>query len=136
MCVYLALLYGLAYVFLRSEGLPSVGVQLFTLLFYAIAIAGLCCHRRREPLVSAKIPVEKREFRLVTMLFAVLLALALACSMFAANPIIHVAVALNLIIWTPLGLVLTLLALGNGFWERLGQTKRSFRDTSRKTTGK
>jgi hypothetical protein len=32
LCLYLALLYGVSYFVLRPEGLPSVGVQLLTLV--------------------------------------------------------------------------------------------------------
>jgi hypothetical protein len=79
LCVYLALLYGVGYVALRPEGRPSIGVQMFTFVFYGLAIGGLWLHRRREPLLpGAMVPVEKRELRLLTGLFAVLLALGLA----------------------------------------------------------
>jgi hypothetical protein len=118
LCVYLVFLYGVAYFVIHPEGLPSVAVQLFTFVFYALAIAGLRLHRRREPLTEA--PVEKRELRLVTLLFAVLLALALALSVLAPNPVFYPAIALNFVIWTLLGFGLTALALAKGVRESSG----------------
>lgn len=42
LCVYLAFLYGVGYVALRPEGLPSAAVQLFTFVFYAFICFPLC----------------------------------------------------------------------------------------------
>jgi len=47
LCVYLALLYGVTYFKLRPEGLPSIRVQLFTLMIYALVIFDLFLHRPR-----------------------------------------------------------------------------------------
>ena len=120
LCVYLALLYGVAYVALRPEGRPSIGVQLFTFVFYGLAITSLWLHRKREPLPDASAPPERRELRLVTLLFSVLLALGLALSVLGRSPIIYPPIALNFIIWTLLGFVLTALSLAKGFreWSR------------------
>ena len=117
LCVYLALLYGVTYVALRPGGLPSVAVQLFTFVFYGLAIAGLWLHSRREPLAEAGAPPEKRELRLVGNLFVVLLALALALSALVRNPVLYRPIGLNFVIWTPLGFVLTALALAKGVRE-------------------
>jgi hypothetical protein len=121
LCVYLALLYGVGYVALRPEGRPSVGVQLFTFVFYGLAIAGLWLHRKREPLLpGAGAPVEKRELRLVTGLFAVLLALGLALSALGRNALFFPPLALNFIIWTLMGFLLTALSLAKGIRESSG----------------
>jgi len=132
LCVYLALLYGVGYVALRPRGLPSVAVQLFTFVFYAFAVAGLWLHRKREPLAGATAPPEKRELRLVTILFVVLLALALALSMLGRSPVLFPAIALNFVIWTLLGFVLAALSLAKGVRESSGnaQTRHKIpRDT-------
>jgi hypothetical protein len=123
LCGYLALLYGVGYVALRPEGRPSIGVQLFTFVFYALAIAGLWLHRKREPLPDASAPPEERELRLVTGLFSVLLALGLALSVLGRSPVIYPPIALNFIIWTLLGFVLTALSLAKGVREWSGNTE-------------
>jgi hypothetical protein len=115
LCVYLAFLYGVGYVVLRPEGRPSVAVQLSTFVFYAFAVAGLRLLRRREPLAVA--PVEKRELRLVTKLFAVLLALALGISLIGRNPVLFPAIALNFVVWGLLGFVLAALSLAQAVRE-------------------
>ena len=119
LCVYLALLYGITYMFMRPEGLPSGPVQLLTFVFYALAIAGLCLHRRRQPLPGTTVQVEKRELTLVKRLFALVLALALVFSVFAGKPILYIPIVLNFGIWTPLGFLLTAVALVQGVRERI-----------------
>jgi hypothetical protein len=123
LCVYLALLYGVTYVALRPEGRPSVGVQLFTFVFYALAIAGIWLHHKREPLPDASAPPERRELRLVTVLFSVLLALALALSPFGRQPAFYPPTALNFVVWTLLGFVLTALSLAKGIREWSGKVE-------------
>jgi len=54
----------------------------------------------------------------VTILFAVLLALALALSMLAPNPAVLSAIALNFVIWTLLGFGVDGPALAKGFGSR------------------
>ena len=118
LCVYLALLYGVGYVALRPGARPSVGVQLFTFVFYALAIVGLWLHRRREPLLPGAVaPVEKRELRLLRVLFAVVLALGLALSPFRQNALLYPPLVLNFITWSLLGFFLTALSLAKGFRE-------------------
>jgi hypothetical protein len=120
LCAYLALLYGVAYVAIRPEGRPSVGVQLFTFVFYGLAIAGLWLHHRREPLLEGGAPVEKGELRLVTVLFAVLLAVGLGLSALRKSPGLYPPIAVNFVIWILLGFGLTTLSLVNGLREWLG----------------
>jgi hypothetical protein len=112
LCLYLAGLYGVMYFGLHPEARPPAAVQLFTFVFYALALAGLWLHRRREPLRDS--PVEKRELRLVTLLFGVLLALALALSLLAGSPVLYPAIIPNFIIWTLSGFALAALALAQG----------------------
>ena len=71
--IYLVLLYGVTYIFLRPQGLPSAPVQLLTFIFYALVIASLWLHRRREPMPGTAVQVETRESRLVKILFALIL---------------------------------------------------------------
>jgi hypothetical protein len=123
LCLYLAWLYGVAYVALRPEGLPSVSIQLFTFVFYGLAITGLWLHCKREPLDAPDAPVASRELKLVTILFVTLLAIALALSGLAHNSVLYPPVVLNFVIWTPLGFVLTALSLAKGIRESIGVAK-------------
>jgi hypothetical protein len=123
LCVYLALLYCVGYVAVRPAGRPSIGVQLFTFVFYGLAIGGLWFHRRREPLPEARALVEKRELRLITVLFAALLVLALVLSAFRGSPVLYLPIGLNFIIWTSMGFVLTALSLAKGVREFLGNAE-------------
>jgi hypothetical protein len=111
LCAYLLWLYGFTYFFLRPEGLPSAAVQLLTFVFYGVAIAGLWLHRRREPLDDNAAQVEKRELRLVGILFAVLLVLALALSPLSHNPVLLGIVVPNFVIWMVLGVLLPVASL-------------------------
>jgi hypothetical protein len=120
LCVYLLLLYGVTYNGLRPECLPSVPVQLFTFVFYAIVIAGLWLHRKREPLAEAKVPVEKREIRLILILFAVMLTLALIGSTVRESLAILIPISINFMAWGVLGFALTLFSIWRGLreWSR------------------
>ena len=113
------LLYGVTYPLLTPDGLPSVSLQLFTFVFYALAIAGLWLYRRRKPLSDNAVQVERRELKLVKILFALLLGLALALSPLAATPALFLPIGLSFVIWTPLGFLLTAAALANGVRERI-----------------
>lgn len=117
LCVYLILLYGITYVWLRPEGLPTLTLQLATLAFYIVPIAGLRLFRRREPLPEPTPAVDPTELRRVRMLFALVLGISLLLSLPALGSIVFVLVAANLIVWTPLGLVLTTFALRAGWRE-------------------
>jgi len=125
LCLYLMLLYGVTYPLLRPDGLPSVPVQLFTFIFYALAIAGIWLHRRREPLPGDAVQVDGRELRLVKILFVLLLGLALALSPVAGNPILFLPILPNFFIWTLLGFLLTAAALAKGVRERIAPSPDS-----------
>ena len=119
LCIYLILLYGVTYPFLRPDGLPSAPVQLLTFVFYTLAIAGLCLHRRREPLPDNMVEVDSRELKLIKILFALLLGLALGLSTLAGKPVLFLPVVLSFVIWTPLGFLLTAVALVKGVRQRI-----------------
>jgi len=119
LCMYLMLLYGVTYPLLRPEGLPSVPVQLFTFVFYALAIAGLWLSRQRKTLPDNAVQVDERELKLVKILFALLLGLALTFSPFAGTPALFLPIVLSFVIWTPLGFLLTTAALVKGARERI-----------------
>ncbi len=119
LCLYLVLLYVVTYVFLRPEGLPTIPVQLVTFVFYALAIAGLWLHRRREPLPGSVVEVKQRESKLVITLFAIQLGLGLALSVFAGGSVLFFPVILSFVIWTPLGFLLATIAIVKGFRERV-----------------
>ena len=124
LCVYLALLYAVGYVALRPEGRPSIGVQLFTFVFYGLAIAGLWLHRKREPLPpEAGAPVAKRELRLLRILFAVVLGLGLALSPLRKNALLYPPLVLNFVTWSLLGFLLTALSLAKGIRESFGNAE-------------
>ena len=131
LCIYLALLYGVTYFGLQPKGLPSAGVQLFTFVFYVFAALGLWLHSRRERHAAA--PVEHLELRLMTILFAALLTLALLLSALAGGPALYPVIAVNFAIWTLLGFVLTGLSFAKGAQEsyRRGQSSRGQDPSSR-----
>jgi hypothetical protein len=114
LCLYLALLYGVSYFVLRPEGLPSVGVQLLTLVIYALAILGLRLHRHREFLPVDLVEVEPRELRLAMAVFAWVIGLGFVLSFLRSQPFIYVPFVLNSVVWTPLGFLLTGIALWQG----------------------
>ncbi|MHB0958910.1 MAG: hypothetical protein ACYC0X_14800 [Pirellulaceae bacterium] len=123
LCLYLVLLYGVTYVYLRPEGLPSVPVQLFTLVFYAVALVGITLHRRQEPVAITVSRVQDRELRLVKNLFALMLIFALVLSAPALRPIVIVPIVVNFIVWTILGALLTWVAFNDGVWERFAPAR-------------
>jgi hypothetical protein len=117
LCVYLTLLYGLTYFKLRPEGLPSVRVQLLTLVIYAMVILGLRLHSPRVHLPVPVVDVEPRELRLAMAVFAWVIGLGFVFSFVARQPLIFVPFLLNSVVWTFLGFLLTAIALGQGFRE-------------------
>ena len=121
LCVYLLLLYGVTYVHLRPEGLPSLAIQSITLAFYALAIVGLWLHRRRQPPASGQVTVDRRESRVVVTLVALVFGLGFLLSIFSNTPMLFLPVVVSFVIWTPLGLLLTMLALARGVRERFAK---------------
>jgi hypothetical protein len=117
LCVYLVLLYAAGYFLLFPKALPSSAVQLFTFVFYALAIGGLWLHRRREPLAGGEALPENRELRLVALLTGALLVLALTLSMLPWTDVLGPAVALTFIIWTLSGFLILFLSLAIGIRE-------------------
>ncbi len=114
---YLVALYGLTYRFIRPEGLPSVPVQLMTLVFYAAAGVGLWAYRPRTPLAPAPEVTDDERRRLVGGLTAIF-TLGFAASFVAGAPALMLPIVVNFAIWTPLGLVLTSLALAGPVFSR------------------
>ena len=110
LCLYLAVLYGVTYILLRPEGLPSIPVQLFTFVFYALAIVGLWLGSESKPLAKTAEDVDKRGRQVVVRDFAVLVAMTLLLSMLAGSPFLYIPIMVNFVVWTPLGLLLTALA--------------------------
>jgi len=122
LCVYLGLLYGVTYVYLRPEGLPSVGVQFFTLAFYAVPILGLWLHHPREPISSAAVVVEPRELRLALGVFVLIVGIAFLIAPFRDNKALFAPVVANFVLWTPLGFLLFGHALWSGCREYRDRT--------------
>jgi hypothetical protein len=118
LCGYLLLLYGLTYFYLRPAGLPSAGVQVLTAAFYGVAIGGLWLHRRREPAAPGPITVESTERRAILRVVAGVLGLGFVLSFFRATPVVFIPVVAGFVIWTPLGMLLLLIALAKGIAER------------------
>ena len=121
LCVYLAVLYGVAYLVLKPEGLPSVRVQLLTLFIYAVIVLGLMLHRPRESVPSASVPVEPPELSCAMAVFAWVIGLGFVLSFGVFRPVLMVPIVLNSVLWTLLGLALTAIALWQGVGEFRGQ---------------
>jgi hypothetical protein len=118
LCLYLAMLYGLTYFFLRPEGLPSIPVQLLTFVFYALAVAGLWLHLPRSPLAESAAAVDDRELKRVVAPFVFLLVLGFALSFLKRGSALFVPVLASFVCWTPAGFILMALALLNAVRDR------------------
>jgi hypothetical protein len=125
LCLYLALLYGVAYIYLRPEGLPSFPVQLLTFVLYALVVAGLWLHDERKPLPSSIVEVEQRELKLVKLLFVSVLVLGFIFSIFARAQLFTLVIV-SFLIWTPLGFLLTIIAMFKGIRERINGAQNSY----------
>ena len=79
-----------------------------------MAIGGLWLHRRRGPFDGDAARVEKRELRLVALLFAVLMALAVALSAFSQSPVLLGVIVPNFVVWIILGILLLAVAIAAG----------------------
>jgi hypothetical protein len=119
LCVYLAVLYGVTYVRLRPEGLPSVSVQLMTLAVYPMVLGGLWLHRRREPGDAAPSGDRRAETKAVLEVAGGVAGLGLLLAVWRGTPVVLVPVMVGFVAWTPLGLALTAIALATGVRERL-----------------
>jgi hypothetical protein len=117
LCLYLTVLYGLTYLHLRPEGLPSVAVQLCTLIVYGVVIAGLRLHRRRPRLSEAPPSDRSAEIKVVMTLAGVVLGLGFVLSGFRETPALYMPVVVGFLIWTPLGTLLVLIAILRGIRE-------------------
>ncbi|MEK7677756.1 MAG: hypothetical protein AAB676_18155 [Verrucomicrobiota bacterium] len=117
LCAYLLTLYGITYFFLRPEGRPSAAVQLITLAFYGVPMAGLWYYRRREPRSGAATAVVPQELRRAVTLLAAVLGLSFLLSFPSVKSAVYVAVVANFVLWTPLGCLLTAIALWRGWRE-------------------
>ncbi|MBP7050992.1 MAG: hypothetical protein KBE65_08260 [Phycisphaerae bacterium] len=113
-CVYLLLLYGTAYFHLRPEGLPSGWIQLATLVFYGLAILGLCLHGRQTPSPDTPVSVEPREWKSILTTVTLVLGLGIVLAPFRGTHVLSIPIQGNLMIWTPLGVVLAAFAMVRG----------------------
>jgi hypothetical protein len=113
-CVYLLLLYGTTYFYLRPQGLPSGPVQLATLAFYGLAILGLFLHDRQTPDLNATTSVEPYEWRAILTVVALVLGLGMALAPLRGKPILLIPIMATFLLWTPLGILLTVLAMVRG----------------------
>lgn len=118
LCVYLLALYGVTYLFLRPGARPSATVQMITLALYAPPIAGLWFSCRRDPHSGAATTVVPQELRRAATVLAAVLALGLLFSFSFLKPAVYGAVMANFVLWTPLGFLLTAIALAHGWLER------------------
>jgi len=113
-CVYLLLLYGTTYLYLKPQGLPSWPVQLATLAFYGLAILGLFLHDRRTPSPDATTSVQPYEWKVILTVVALVLGLGMALAPLRGKPVLLVPIMVSFLLWTPLGILLTALALVRG----------------------
>ena len=114
LCLYLALLYGVTYVYLRPEALPFARVQLLTFVFYSLVLVGLWRHRRREPLPFDAVAVDARERTTVLQWFALVFGLGFLVSLLPPGPIVYLPFLVNNAAWSVAGFLLTGIALWAG----------------------
>ena len=123
LCLYLALLYGLSYFVIKPEGLPSIRVQLFTLVFYAAgdrwsldaSLSGAVTRVQPGRRGRSSKP------RLILTLFALVLGLGFLFSWFRDRPGLFMPVVVNFVIWTLLGFLLSAIAFSSGVREFRGR---------------
>ena len=112
--LYLLVLYGLAYFYLRPDGLPSIPIQLLTAAFYGIPIAGLWLQRRRTAATVPERADGGSELKVILRVAVGVLSLGLVLSLFRHSPAVFLPVVAGFVIWTPLGLALVVIALVKG----------------------
>lgn len=115
--IYLIALYGLTYRGIRPEGLPSMPIQLLTFVFYAIAAIGLWAYDAQAPSDTVRPVTDGERRRLVGGLVAIFVC-GLAASFVSGEPALMLPIVVNFAIWTPLGLLLTGLALAGPILRR------------------
>lgn len=118
LCIYLAVLYEVTYFLLRPEALPSRRIQWLTLVFYALTLAGLWLHRRREPADAMPVVDARSELRRAKIVVGVVLGLGFLLSFLRGSPAVFIPVVVSFVIWTPLGFLLLLIAIAKGVNER------------------
>jgi hypothetical protein len=121
LCVYLTLLYGVTYLYLRPEALPSARVQLLTFVFYGLAITGLWLHHGREPMPAGVMPVEPRERRLALVLFSLVIGVAFLLIPLRSYPAFFVVLLPNFVLWSLAGFLFSTIALASGVREALAE---------------
>ena len=114
LCAYLLLLYGVTYLYLRPEGLPSPLIQSATLAFYGLAIVGLCLHDRQTPNTDVPASAARYESKAIITVVTLVLGLGLVLAPFSGKPFLFIPILANFVIWTPLGIIITALALVKG----------------------
>lgn len=112
-CIYLILLYGVTYFYLRPEGLPSPAVQLLDLVFYGLAIVGIWFQPPSPPASPDTVSVSAHDRRLVGKVVALVLGVGVALSFFRGSPALFPPVFASFVVWTPLGFLLFAIALAN-----------------------
>jgi hypothetical protein len=117
LCAYLTLLYSITYRFLRFEALPSVPIQLLTFVFYAIAILGIYCHRRRVPLAAKPVSPEPRERLVVVSVFALVIGLGLVLAIIPRKKVLLIPFVISSVLWPILGFLFTGFAVWRGIRE-------------------
>ncbi len=127
LCVYLMLLYVIAYFFMVPEGLPAMEIQLLTFIIYGAAISGLYMFRRRDIRTATDTFGPEFGKAEVFKLFRLMVISSLVLSViFAVIPPAAIPVALTLILWPLIGFELTIIAFLVGAREYF-KTLRSHR---------
>jgi fatty acid desaturase len=84
-----------------------------------VILSGLWLHRRREPVNLAPSGDRRAETMAVLMVAGGVAGLGLLLAGWRGTPAVLVPVMVAFVVWTPLGLLLTLVALATGVRERL-----------------
>ena len=112
------MLYAVTYAYIRPEARPSPGVQAFTLVFYAVALAGLALNTRRDPDPSAA-AVGPEERRTVGRMFGATLLLGVTVS-FLDRRLVFLPVLVIFWTWVALSVAFVVVALADGVRQRAG----------------
>ena len=101
---------------IKATDQDSIG-GLLTLVFYAVALAGIWLHGRREAKSELPAMDRKAEVRRVLTLLGVVLGLGLLLSGLRGAQALFAPIVMGFILWTPLGIVLMIIAIARGFRE-------------------